>query len=575
MALSNGTPANDIIYHDRDGVLVTSPHVYGYAGSDQITIVSDRREYTSPYHTAGQSHQRHVYADGRNADDNVTYAVSGNDTINIFHAADAEGGFHQGVHAFGGFGADVFNFSGTQNITAGMIYTGRIDDFDPSQDKIQIDGTTLNLYNLPSNARIVEFNGAFVGTSPHSQQWLLVETSGGGHIFYALNAARYEAAGGNDEYHFINKSDLPLDANGNVDFDALTEVSYQDPEAWVPVNLYKNGGYNVMDISFTNGTDYQGTSAADVIHGFDGNDVIYGYDGNDLLAGGDSNDLIFGGNGNDMIWGGTENDTLNGGAGADSLKGGIGNDVYVIDNVGDVVTEIVNGGADRIDSSIAIDLNRAGGVYANVENLVLTGTTATYGYGTDAANSIIGNAANNNLAGRGGNDILMGGAGADTLNGGVGIDRASYTNAASRVVVDLADTSVNVGDAAGDTYSLIENVTGSLYNDWINGDAGANNIHGYDGNDGLNGQAGNDTLTGGAGSDTFVFAKNHDADRVVDFENNVDEIRLLNFGLTSFADAQTYATQSGDDVVFNFGDGDTLRIEGTTISALADDVIFV
>ena len=581
MAVLHGAITNDTIYHDYNVTPADGNHVYGGYGSDIITIVSDRREYTSIYNNAGQGHQRHVYADER---DDVTYARSGNDTINIIHAANAEGGFHKGVHAFGGFGADTFNFAGTQNIKKGMIYTGRIDDFDPSQDRIQIDGVTLNLNNLPANARIVEFNGAFEGPSPHSQQWLLVETSGGGHIFYALNAARYEAAGGNDEFHFLKKADLPLDANGNVNFDALPTVAFQDPEAWVPVNLYKNGGYNVMNIDFITVYDYQGTAAADVIHGFHGNDTIHGHGGNDLIAGGDSNDVIYGDDGNDIIWGGTENDTLNGGTGADTLKGGLGNDVYVIDQSGDVVTEIANGGVDRIYSSIGIDLARTGGVYANVEHVVLQGTAAIDALGTDAANSLTGNAAANTLSGRGGNDVLtggegadvlMGGAGADALIGGTGSDRASYMNATSRVAIDMANVSVNTGDAAGDTYNSIENVLGSRYNDWISGDALANSLHGYDGIDTLRGRAGNDVLTGGTGADTFIFAANYDIDRVVDFENNVDQIRLLNLGITTFSQAATYATQSGSNVLFDFGNGDTLRIDNTTIIALADDMIFV
>ena len=35
---------------------------------------------------------------------------------------------------------------------------------------------------------------------------------------------------------------------------------------------------------------------------------------------------------------------LDGGAGADTMTGGLGNDTYVVDNVGDVVTEAANAG---------------------------------------------------------------------------------------------------------------------------------------------------------------------------------------------------------------------------------------
>ncbi len=38
---------------------------------------------------------------------------------------------------------------------------------------------------------------------------------------------------------------------------------------------------------------------------------------------------------------------LDGGTGADTLIGGAGNDTYVVDNTGDVVTELANEGTDR------------------------------------------------------------------------------------------------------------------------------------------------------------------------------------------------------------------------------------
>ncbi|MBL1211091.1 Calx-beta domain-containing protein, partial [Geminocystis sp. GBBB08] len=59
---------------------------------------------------------------------------------------------------------------------------------------------------------------------------------------------------------------------------------------------------------------------------------------------------------------------------------------------------------------------------ANVENLILTGTTAINGTGNALNNLITGNTGNNNLSGGDGNDTLLGGDGNDTLTGGVGND---------------------------------------------------------------------------------------------------------------------------------------------------------
>ena len=49
--------------------------------------------------------------------------------------------------------------------------------------------------------------------------------------------------------------------------------------------------------------------------------------------------VFHGGGGNDVIMSGDGADTLDGGTGADTMTGGLGNDTYVVDNVGDVVTE--------------------------------------------------------------------------------------------------------------------------------------------------------------------------------------------------------------------------------------------
>jgi Ca2+-binding RTX toxin-like protein len=139
-------------------------------------------------------------------------------------------------------------------------------------------------------------------------------------------------------------------------------------------------------------------TAVDLATAFAGNDTLVGTAGNDTLNG-------YGGN-----------DTLDGGLGADTLIGGTGNDTYIVDNVGDVVTENLNEGTDTVQSSISYTLGN------NVENLTLTGT-ATNGTGNALNNVLVGNTTSNNfLNGGGGNDTLYGGAGNDVLWGGLGAD---------------------------------------------------------------------------------------------------------------------------------------------------------
>ena len=151
--------------------------------------------------------------------------------------------------------------------------------------------------------------------------------------------------------------------------------------------------------------------------------------GNDTLTGSSANDKFDGLAGNDII---------DGLAGADTIQGGLGNDSYVVDNVGDVVTETSTLAAeiDRINSSVSYTLGD------NIENLSLIGASAINGSGNGLANTLIGNTANNLLVGNAGNDTLDGGTGNDTLTGGTGLDIFRFTTTPTANRDTIADFSV-------------------------------------------------------------------------------------------------------------------------------------
>ncbi|MEE1656971.1 calcium-binding protein [Microvirga sp. CF3062] len=156
---------------------------------------------------------------------------------------------------------------------------------------------------------------------------------------------------------------------------------------------------------------------------------------------------VEGGAGNDILTGADGDDCLDGGSGADSMTGGSGDDTYIVDNIGDVVVEAMDGGTDAIRASVTITLADF------VNKLVLTGTGAIDGTGNGLDNEITGNAAAN---------VLNGSAGADTLQGGDGIDTAVFSGGRANYVrtvdqnglVTLADQRMN-GDGT-DLLSGIE-----------------------------------------------------------------------------------------------------------------------
>jgi len=202
------------------------------------------------------------------------------------------------------------------------------------------------------------------------------------------------------------------------------------------------------------------------------------------------------------------NDTLNGGTGADTLIGGAGNDIYTVDNVGDLVVEAAGEGADIVNASVSYTLS------SEVENLTLTGTAAINGTGNSLANTLLGNAAANILSGGDGNDVLNGGAGADTLIGGNGDDSYIVDNVGDTVIENLAEGIDAV--SASVSYTLATNLenltltgstainaTGNELDNILIGNSAANTLTGGAGNDTLNGGTGSDTMAGGTGDDMY------------------------------------------------------------------------
>lgn len=250
---------------------------------------------------------------------------------------------------------------------------------------------------------------------------------------------------------------------------------------------------------------------------------------------GNALDNVLTGNGAvNTLNGGAGNDTLNGGTGADTLVGGAGNDTYVVDNTGDVITELADEGTDLVQSGVTYTLS------SNVENLTLTGTSAINGTGNALDNVLVGNSGANTLRGYEGNDTLDGGTGNDTMIGGIGND-TYVVNATGDVVTELANEGADLVRSAV-TYTLGNNVenlvltgtsaingTGNALDNVLTGNTGNNSLSGGVGNDTLDGAAGTDTLTGGAGADAYLHGRGYGADTVVENDATAGTVDVAKF----------------------------------------------
>lgn len=251
-----------------------------------------------------------------------------------------------------------------------------------------------------------------------------------------------------------------------------------------------------------------GTSEADVLLGTDDNDELHGLESDDQLLASAGSDLLDGGEGFDTanyyamgsgvsvefgtgaatvagsdgkvdtlvsvekVAGSYHNDTFTVSVGGVTLDGSGGDDLYIVDAEGVTLVEENYGGYDELRTSLnMIKMDPF------IEKLTFTGTGDFKVYGNASDNEIIGGA---------GNDWLWGGAGADHFVGGDGYDTVSYTDSLEGVrVLDFANYD-GLTIAYGDTFTGIEAIQGSGFDDVIYRHQGSMVIDGADGHDTVN-----------------------------------------------------------------------------------------
>jgi Ca2+-binding RTX toxin-like protein len=284
-----------------------------------------------------------------------------------------------------------------------------------------------------------------------------------------------------------------------------------------------------------------------------------------VLVGNNDSNILSGLNGADTLNGGLGDDVLDGGANADAMSGGGGDDVYIVDNAGDTVTERVGRGHDVVESSAAVFT-----LPAWVEDLLLTGSGAIDGTGNFLANTIVGNNNANEIRGEGGADLLVGRGGNDDY------------------FIDALDTVIEESGGGSDTFHVgfsytldaaaeVENVTltgegnftatGSVFNNVLTGNIGDNLLEGAEGDDTLNGGSGFDTLRGGDGNDVLQW---DGSGFQADGGSDADTLRTLNglpLDLRGIGEDGVYKSIEVLDLASTnqvfLGHGDVAAISGT------------
>ncbi len=390
----------------------------------------------------------------------------------------------------------------------------------------------------------------------------------------------------------------------------------------------------------------------------DTNAFIIGSQENDLLRDGSADDSLDGMDGNDRFYIQSGNDVVMGGSGTDrvELQGHISEYLVSKDGAGNIVLD--GGSKYGIETLNSVEqISDASGTTYNVTatglvagSVVISfGMTASFDtsgsvwtdylasqYGIDSitldegitddqVNSFLkgdlgnpldsiapetssagrysfwdklfmknGTSGNDSLSGNWGDNVFNPGDGADSINGKPGNDTVTYYTSQDGVSLNLADGTGTAGDAEGDTYSSIENVIGSNFNDMIKGDNGDNVLEGKNGadrliggngddtllggkgDDLLKGGKGNDILTGGAGNDTFFFNVGKEGEDVItDFQEG--DLIMFDDAESSINSAwvMDHAYQDGDNIIIEIQET-TITIENTDYSSLDhSDFLFV
>ncbi|MEM6252529.1 MAG: serine hydrolase [Cyanobacteria bacterium P01_D01_bin.156] len=236
-------------------------------------------------------------------------------------------------------------------------------------------------------------------------------------------------------------------------------------------------------------------------------------------------------------------------------------------------TEMVDFTITSLTDGVTINPNTevfTGTFYETVADAEGNGNSTT---GTEAGETLVGDATSDTIEALGGDDTAAGGLGDDIVKGGDGDDvlRGDLNSRSPQDSVDGGNDIIFGGEGN-------DRIGGKAGNDILSGDAGDDVIYGDAGDDILMGVTGNDILIGdnfsdGSGSDLFVFGLGDGTDTVLDFEVGIDRIGIVE---GEFTFAEVTLTQDGLNTLLGVSTtGETLAVLNNVQASVLGESDFV
>ncbi|WP_127998020.1 beta strand repeat-containing protein [Piscinibacter defluvii] len=509
-----GGNGNDLVYAvlgtdvaaGGDGVDTLDTTSYG--GNYLVNLVTGATNF------AGESFTEFEHLVAGAGNDTLIGTAAGNDITGGTGNDSLDGG--AGVDTLrGGSGDDLYivDAAGDLVLEAGNDTAAGADTVRSAVSQVLSDIAGQSGYGIER----VELQGsANLNATGNGLNNVLVGNGGANLLDGGEGSDRLEGGAGNDTLRGVIGNDSALGGDG----DDLVYASYGTDTAVGGAGIdtldtSSYGGNYLVNLA-TGTTNFAGESYTEFenLVAAGGNDTLIGTAAANAISGAGGHDGITGGAGDDTLAGGLGNDTLDGGSGADRLEGADGDDLYLVDDVGDVVIDALAGapgGVDTVRSSVSITLGATAGQDSfGIERVELLGSANLVATGNVNANTLVGNDGANLLIGGGGTDSVYGGLGDDTVvaslsgvyegNGGTDLlDLSGAAAAADGTLFDLTADAMLV--AGGGQFAGFEHLIATAGAEVVHGSALANRVEGRDGDDTLLGAGGADTLAGGNGED--------------------------------------------------------------------------